>query len=108
MNEENTLDDFESEDPEPDFFKDLSQEARDYVDFLEEELEISIAQVESARSAVETFVEILAFIRENFGETADFPVRIDSDFYREVFLKKLEDCYGHLDNLKENKSSFED
>lgn len=68
----------------------------EYVEFLEEELECALEAVESGRQALSTFVELLSFIKNNFGETADFPVRIDNDFYKEVFLKKLLDCEDNL------------
>jgi hypothetical protein len=87
--------------PEPDFFQDLSSEARDYIEFLEDELEASIEKVDSGRKAIETFIEILSFISDNFGTTADFPVRIDNDFYKEVFQQKLIDCLEYVNEFKE-------
>lgn len=72
----------------------------EYIDFLEEELESALERIESGRQAILSFMGILAFVKENFGETADFPVRIDSDFYRDVFLKKLTECEENLAKFK--------
>jgi hypothetical protein len=93
--------------PESDFFQTLSPEAREYIDFLEEELEESIEKIENGKNAIRTFIVLLAFISENFGETADYPVRIDSDFYKDVFLKQLNDCNEFVDQFKSKKLSLE-
>lgn len=85
---------------EIDLFANLSDEALEYIEFLEEELEAAMERIESGRQSILSFTQILSFIKENFGETADFPVRIDSDFYREVFLKKLTECEDNITKFK--------
>lgn len=69
------------------------KELEKYIDILEEELESCYDVINRGENAINSFLEILEFIRTNFGDTADFPVRIDSDFYQEVFLKQIENCY---------------
>jgi hypothetical protein len=74
------------------FLENASPELLEYIEFLEEELESALEKVTDGRNAISTFVDLLAFIKENFGNTADYPVRIDNDFYKDVFLKKLTEC----------------
>ena len=57
-----------------------------YIEMLEKELCDSISQNVLYREAIHSFVDLLDFINTNFGETADFPVRIDSDFYKDQFI----------------------
>lgn len=57
-----------------------------YIEMLEKELCDSIGQNVLYREAIHSFVDLLDFINTNFGETADFPVRIDSDFYKDQFV----------------------
>jgi hypothetical protein len=61
----------------------------DYIEALEDRLYSALEQIKDLELAVESFADLLEFISENFGETADFPVRIDSDFYRDVFVEKI-------------------
>lgn len=88
---------------EIDLFANLSDEALEYIEFLEEELEAAMERIESGRQAILSFTEILSFIKENFGETADYPVRIDNDFYKDVFLKKLTECEDNVTKFKNGK-----
>lgn len=64
----------------------------EYIEALEEHIQELITANQYGREAMQTFIDILTFIGTNFGETADYPVRIDSDFYKDVFLKELNQC----------------
>ena len=71
-----------------------------YIEMLEKELCDSISQNVLFKEAIHSFVELLEFINANFGETADFPVRIDSDFYRDQFIEILAKTQNLLEEAK--------
>ena len=81
------------------FLENASPDILEYIEFLEEELEASLERVTDGRNAISTFIDLLAFIKENFGNTADYPVRIDNDFYKDVFLKKLTECEENVNKF---------
>ena len=70
-----------------------------YIEMLEKELCYSIRQNVVFKEAIHSFVELLEFINTNFGETADFPVRIDSDFYKEQFIGILSKTQGLVEEV---------
>jgi hypothetical protein len=70
-----------------------------YIEMLEKELCDSIRQNVVFKEAIHSFVELLEFINTNFGETADFPVRIDSDFYKEQFIGILAKTQGLVEEV---------
>ena len=71
-----------------------------YIEMLEKELGDSISQNVFFQETIHSFVELLDFIKTNFGETADFPVRIDSDFYRDQFIGILAKTQNLLEEAK--------
>lgn len=74
-----------------------------YIEMLEKELCDSISQNVLFKEAIHSFVELLEFINANFGETADFPVRIDSDFYKDQFVGILAKTQRLVEEAKEIK-----
>ena len=74
-----------------------------YIEMLEKELCDSISQNVLFKEAIYSFVELLDFINTNFGETADFPVRIDSDFYKDQFVGILAKTQRLVEEAKEIK-----
>jgi hypothetical protein len=79
-------------------------EDSDYIEMLEKELHDSLSQNIFYEKTIHSFVELLDFIKTNFGETADFPVRIDSDFYKEEFLGILSKTQDFLEEVKGMKA----
>jgi hypothetical protein len=78
-------------------------EDSDYIEMLEKELCDSINQNVLFQETIHSFVDLLDFIKTNFGETADFPVRIDSDFYRDQFIGILAKTQDLLEEAKSIK-----
>jgi hypothetical protein len=74
-----------------------------YIEMLEKELCDSISQNVLFKETIYSFVELLDFINTNFGETADFPVRIDSDFYRDQFIGILAKTQSLVEEAKSIK-----
>jgi hypothetical protein len=74
-----------------------------YIEMLEKELCDSINQNVLFKETIYYFVELLDFINTNFGETAYFPVRIDSDFYRDQFIGILAKTQDLLEEAKSIK-----
>jgi hypothetical protein len=74
-----------------------------YIEMLEKELCDSISQNVLFKEAIHSFVDLLEFINTNFGETADFPVRIDSDFYKDQFVEILAKTQRLVEEAKEIK-----
>lgn len=77
----------------------------EYVPLLEQHILGLVEANQIGREALETFVDLLEFIGTNFGDTKDFPIRIDSDFYEEAFLVKLKACQEAVETFFEK---FED
>lgn len=75
-----------------------------YIEMLEKELVDAISQNVFYQETIHSFIELLDFIKTNFGETADFPVRIDSDFYRDQFIGILAKTQDLLEEAKAKKS----
>lgn len=75
----------------------------DYIELLESELRDSLNQNIFYEKTIYSFVELLDFIKTNFGETADFPVRIDSDFYKDQFIGILSKTHDLLEEAKNMK-----
>ena len=74
-----------------------------YIEMLEKELCNSISQNVLFKEAIHSFVDLLDFINTNFGETADFPVSIDSDFYKDQFVEILAKTQRLVEEAKEIK-----
>lgn len=93
----------------------------EYIEHLEKYIEALAETNRYGHEAMQTFVDLLAFIGENFGNTLDYPIRIDNDFYEGLFDEKLRSCqekltafleaHGHsnlLDDDEDEESSEEE
>ena len=76
------------------------EELQEYITLLEEGLGEAAAREALLSKAINSFFDILNFIKENVGETSDFPVRIDSDFYNGYFTTLLAECQAKMADLK--------
>lgn len=86
-----------------------SPEIQNYIDFIETALEGTIQETVFYSKVISSMFGLLNFIKYNVGETSDFPIRIDSDFYNDHFLRLLKECQNnfsqvqHLEPLKEDE-----
>jgi hypothetical protein len=83
----------------------------EYIEHLEAHIEALSEANTYGLKTIETFVELLDFIGENFGTTADFPIRIDNDFYEGVFSEQISACQNNLEKFFEaygNSNVIED
>lgn len=79
----------------------LDMPDQEYIKLLEDHIINLIEANRFGREALETFTDLLEFIGENFGDTSDFPIRIDSDFYEGLFVEKLKACQEAVEDFFE-------
>ena len=75
-----------------------------YVEFLEKQLAQSIVEMEKKDNAISAFVDLLSFVKENIGDTADYPIRVTDDHSISIFSEKLDTCLIKVAEA-ENKNS---
>lgn len=73
----------------------------EYIKILEEKVISLIEANNYGKRALETFVDLLQFIGDNFGHTSDYPIRVDLDFYEGLFAEKLSDCQAAVEEFFE-------
>lgn len=72
---------------------------KEYIEYLEKFIEALIETNTFGHQAIQSFIELLGFIGENFGDTADFPIRVDNDFYEGLFSEKLSKCQSQIEQF---------
>lgn len=74
----------------------------DYIEHLEKYIEVLAETNRFGHQAIQTFVDLLEFIGDNFGNTLDFPIRVDNDFYEGLFSEKLRVCQESIEEFLES------
>jgi hypothetical protein len=69
-----------------------------YIEFLEERLAHSILEMEKKNEAISSFIDLLSFIKDNIGKTADYPIQITDDYSNSVFSERLENKVLEVEN----------
>jgi len=75
-----------------------------YVEFLEKQLAQSIVEMEKKNEAISSFIELLSYIKENIGKTADYPIQITDDYTNSVFSERLETCMSKVLEVESKNS----
>jgi len=75
-----------------------------YVEFLEKQLAQSIVEMENKNEAISSFIELLSYIKENIGKTADYPIQITDDYTNSVFSERLETCMSKVLEVESKNS----
>jgi hypothetical protein len=75
-----------------------------YVEFLEKQLAQSIVEMEKKNEAISSFIELLSYIKENIGNTADYPIQITDDYTNSVFSERLETCMSKVLEVESKNS----
>jgi hypothetical protein len=60
--------------------------------------------MEKKDSAISAFIDLLSFVKENIGDTADYPIRVTDDYSIASFSEKLDICLIKVAEA-ENKNS---
>ena len=79
----------------------LEMPDKEYIEHLEKYIEALAETNRFGHGAIQTFVDLLEFIGENFGHTLDYPIRVDNDFYEGLFSEKLRLCQESIEEFLE-------
>jgi hypothetical protein len=75
-----------------------------YIEFLEKQLAQSIVEMEKKNEAISSFIELLSYIKDNIGKTADYPIQITDDYTNSVFSERLETCMSKVLEVESKNS----
>jgi hypothetical protein len=75
-----------------------------YVEFLEKQLAQSIVEMEKKNDAISAFVDLLSFIKDNIGKTADYPIQVTDDYSISSFSEKLDTCLIKVAEIESKNS----